>query len=403
MPSPLIDRISIELGAQEPWPKDVKLFQPYEVEQILLPDNANCLAVQAFLKMCNLEFQVEPRANAEDMSPTGKVPFIKVGRFVTAELEGIVQFVNGKDISLTDKLDNEQKSDLRAYMSLIKNVIEVAELYYCWNDRETYNEVTSVRNGSVYPWPLNHIKNIEKKHQVVKKLKVLDWYHKTIEEVHQEVQSCCEALNVRLDNKPYFFAEGPTELDALVFGHLFTILTTPLTRKDLAKIVRRIFNLDEKFDIDAKELHMQYRRLQAQLHPDKFTQKTAEEKEISESFSSLVNKAYNNLQFPLKRAEHLLELRGDQLNEKENAVDDPEFLMEMMELNEELENTTNVEKLKALNIKNRTQLEIITKNIDECFKENDLKQAKYFVIKMKYYTSLGNRINAILRELGIVD
>ncbi|XP_019753301.2 iron-sulfur cluster co-chaperone protein HscB [Dendroctonus ponderosae] len=177
------------------------------------------------------------------------------------------------------------------------------------------------------------------------------------------------------------------------------VLQTPLETKNFF----RIFNLDEKFDIDAKELRMQYRRLQAQLHPDKFTQKTAEEKEISESFSSLVNKAYNNLQFPLKRAEHLLELRGDQLNEKENAVDDPEFLMEMMELNEELENTTNVEKLKALNIKNRTQLEIITKNIDECFKENDLKQAKYFVIKMKYYTSLGNRINAILRELGIVD
>lgn len=44
--------------AQEPWPKDVKLFQPYEVEQILLPDEANCLAVQAFLKMCNLDFQV---------------------------------------------------------------------------------------------------------------------------------------------------------------------------------------------------------------------------------------------------------------------------------------------------------------------------------------------------------
>lgn len=39
------------LLAQEPWPDNVKLFQPYEVEQILLPDNASCLAVQAFLKV----------------------------------------------------------------------------------------------------------------------------------------------------------------------------------------------------------------------------------------------------------------------------------------------------------------------------------------------------------------
>lgn len=174
--------------------------------------------------MCNLDFQVEPRPNAEAMSPTGKVPFIKAGRFVTAELEGIVQFVNGKGISLTDKLDNEQKSDLRAYMTLVRNVVEIAEvclllllveykitlkfqLYVCWIDQETYNEVTSVRNGSVYPWPLNHIQNREKRNQVIKKLKVLDWYNKTIHEVHQEVESCCEALSVRLDNNPYFFGD----------------------------------------------------------------------------------------------------------------------------------------------------------------------------------------------------
>jgi len=53
----------------------VKLFQPYEVEQILLPDNANCLSVQAFLKMCGLDFEVEARSNAEYMSPSGKQHF----------------------------------------------------------------------------------------------------------------------------------------------------------------------------------------------------------------------------------------------------------------------------------------------------------------------------------------
>ncbi|XP_060536369.1 metaxin-2 [Cylas formicarius] len=252
MPSPLIDRISVELGAQEPWPKDAKLFQPYEVEQILLPDNANCLAVQAFLKMCNLDFQVEPRANAEAMSPTGKVPFIKVGRFVTAELEGVVQFINGKGISLTGKLEDDQKADMRAYMSLVRNVIEVAELYICWVDKETYSEVTSVRHGSVYPWPLNHLQNYEKRRQVIKKLKALDWYYKTLPEVLQEVEICCEALSVRLDNKSYFFDEGPTELDALIFGHLFTILTTPLPKNDLAEIVRRhpsLISLVQKVEI----------------------------------------------------------------------------------------------------------------------------------------------------------
>ncbi|XP_066158338.1 metaxin-2-like [Euwallacea fornicatus] len=254
MPSSLIDKVSIELGAQEPWSKDVKLFQPYEVEQILLPDNANCLAVQAFLKMCHLDYQVEPRANAEAMSPTGKVPFIKAGRFVIAELEGIVQFVNGKGISLTDKLDDEQKSNLRAYMTLVRNVIEIAELYICWIDKETYDEVTSIRHGSVHPWPLNHFQNREKKNQIAKKLKLLDWYNKNLYEVYQEVELCCKALSDRLDNKLYFFVDSPTELDALVFGHLFTVLTTPLPRNDLAEIVRRYPSL---IDL-VKKIEMKY-------------------------------------------------------------------------------------------------------------------------------------------------
>ena len=53
-----------------------------QVEQILLPDNASCLAVQAFLHMAGLDFTIEMRSNAENMSPSGKVPFIKVSLFL---------------------------------------------------------------------------------------------------------------------------------------------------------------------------------------------------------------------------------------------------------------------------------------------------------------------------------
>lgn len=122
--------ITFNFLAQEPWPNDVKLFQPYAVEQILLPDNANCLAVQAFLHMCGLPFQIEHRANTEFMSPSGKVPFVKCGAFVISELEPIVQFVGNKGISLTSELDREQKADMRAYMSIIHTVLMNAEVIY---------------------------------------------------------------------------------------------------------------------------------------------------------------------------------------------------------------------------------------------------------------------------------
>lgn len=62
------------------------------------------------------------------MSPSGKVPFIKCGAFVVSELEGIVNFVSQKGISRTENLEKDQKSDLRAYMALINNVLGNAEV-----------------------------------------------------------------------------------------------------------------------------------------------------------------------------------------------------------------------------------------------------------------------------------
>ena len=191
--------------ASEPWPKDVQLFQPYEVEQILLADNANCLAVQAFLHMANLEFTIEMRANVEHMSPSGKLPFIRANNFVIAELDPIVSFINTKGISLTEHLDSAQKADMRAYMSLVSNVLGNAELYLSWNDQLTLTEVTKPRYGSVYPWPLNHVLTWKKSSQVRKNLAALGWSSKSLDEVYTEVENCCQALSERLDNQRYFF------------------------------------------------------------------------------------------------------------------------------------------------------------------------------------------------------
>lgn len=239
----LTEAISLECGASEPWPDDAELYQPYEVEQVLLPDNANCLATQAFLKMCGLKFSVEMRPNAEHMSPSGKVPFIRCGKFVIADFEPIAAFVNAKGIYLSNHLDNMQRADMRAYMSLINNVLMNAELYISWINSTILNEVTIPRFGSVFPWPLKHVLSYRKKREVIKKLAALGWKDKTLDEVYTAVDNCCQALSERLDTQTYFFNNKPTELDALVFGHLFTILTTPLPENRLAKIVRTYANL----------------------------------------------------------------------------------------------------------------------------------------------------------------
>lgn len=130
--------------------------------------------------------------------------------------------------------------------------------------------------------------------------------------------------------------------------------------------------------------------------------RSAEEKEISENYSSLINKAYSVLQSPLKRAIHLLAIKGENIAE-DQKLQNPQFLMEIMELNEEVEEADTPEKLKQLDQKNKMLLESLTREISECFKNNDVKMAKEVIIKMKYYWSVGEHINRLLRDRGIVD
>ncbi|MCL4145010.1 UNVERIFIED_CONTAM: hypothetical protein GTU68_029033 [Idotea baltica] len=133
--------------------------------------------------MCNLPYTIQMRGNAEHMSPSSRVPFIRAGAFVVAELDPIVAFVGNKGISLTESLDSSERADMRAYMSLVNNVLGSAELYISWIDLKTYEEVTRPRYGSVYPWPLNRILTYQKWQQVTRKLKVLGWKHKKLDEV----------------------------------------------------------------------------------------------------------------------------------------------------------------------------------------------------------------------------
>lgn len=246
MPSVLLTESNVaSQSATEPWTEEAKLYQPFEVEQILLPENASCLSVKAFLRMCNLHYQVEMRLNAESMSPSGSVPFLRCGALVIADVEPIINFVHAKGIGLSGHLDNPGKADMKAYVSLVNIVLHNAELYVSWCDKSTFREVTKPRFTTSLPWPVNYFLCWQTKFDVKKKLKSADWYSKSLDEVYDEVNNCCHALSERLGSQKYFFGERPTELDAIVFGHLFAILNTPLPDNKLCSIIGEYQNLVE--------------------------------------------------------------------------------------------------------------------------------------------------------------
>lgn len=102
----------------------------------------------------------------------------------------------------------------------------------------------------------------------------------------------------------------------------------------------RVLGLPKSYFLEAKAIEDRFRELNRQLHPDRFTQKSAKERRMSLEWTTAVNDAYRTLRAPLKRAAYLLSLHGIEV-EKEtggSAMQQVpfEFLEEVMELREAL-------------------------------------------------------------------
>jgi molecular chaperone HscB len=89
---------------------------------------------------------------------------------------------------------------------------------------------------------------------------------------------------------------------------------------------------DPGFDIDLPKLEERFRQLSRKLHPDKFVRATPQERRFSLEQTTLLNDSYKTLRDPVRRAEHLLQLRGVTGDPKMS----PEFLEETIEGREKL-------------------------------------------------------------------
>eukprot|EP01147_Barroeca_monosierra_P000934 gene934-4188_t len=96
-----------------------------------------------------------------------------------------------------------------------------------------------------------------------------------------------------------------------------------------------LFKEQASFDIAIKNIENKFRSLQNKLHPDRFALKSERERDYSGKLSAHINFAFKTIQSPLQRALYLLQLNGHPVVEQERAAD-TEFLMEVMELNEQL-------------------------------------------------------------------
>lgn len=106
---------------------------------------------------------------------------------------------------------------------------------------------------------------------------------------------------------------------------------------DFSKNYFELFGMPVGFLLDNGELAVRYRELQKVVHPDRFAASGEHSQRLALQSATMVNEAYDTLKDPLKRAQYLLTLRGQEPGAQQaQTLNDPAFLMQQMELREAL-------------------------------------------------------------------
>ena len=97
-----------------------------------------------------------------------------------------------------------------------------------------------------------------------------------------------------------------------------------------------LLGVESRFDLDLGALEKTHRELSRALHPDKFAQANASERRAALEKAAAVNEAWRTLRDPIKRAEALFRMHGIAVGEDNEPKSTPTFLMEVLEMREEL-------------------------------------------------------------------
>jgi molecular chaperone HscB len=164
-----------------------------------------------------------------------------------------------------------------------------------------------------------------------------------------------------------------------------------------------LFGLPPAFGLDGEALEKAYREIQSKVHPDRFAHAGDAERRASLQWTTRVNEAYRTLKDPVQRARHILELQGVDVAFETDTQMPTDFLMQQLELREELEgavgkkDAARLDRLRSALSNSRHGLEAqIAQAIDA---RNDHAGAAGLVRKLMFLDRLEAEIDAAYEEI----
>jgi len=175
---------------------------------------------------------------------------------------------------------------------------------------------------------------------------------------------------------------------------------------DFSKNYFELFGLPIGYTLDRSDLAERYRELQRVVHPDRFASASEQERRLSMQGSILINEAFQTLKDSMLRARYLLSLHGVEMGEGKESTQDMEFLMEQMELREELAEARDkadpfavVSKIiSGIDRRIKGLIQQMTEQFESATPEQ-LAAAREIVLKMQFLQKLHQDAEALEAEL----
>jgi molecular chaperone HscB len=164
-----------------------------------------------------------------------------------------------------------------------------------------------------------------------------------------------------------------------------------------------LFGLTPSYGLDKEVLEKAYREIQARVHPDRFAHAGDAERRASLQWTTRVNEAYRALKDPVQRGKHVLELHGVDVAFETNTQMPTDFLMQQLELREELEAATgrkDASRLDRLRSGLRSQKKDLESDIAQAIDaRKDYNAAAELVRKLMFLDRLDSEIDVAYEEI----
>ena len=152
--------------------------------------------------------------------------------------------------------------------------------------------------------------------------------------------------------------------------------------------------LPAALDLEAASLDRAYFALQRQWHPDRFVTKPPEERARASSEAASLNEAYRTLKDPLSRAFYMAELAGVEMPGDGKTIDDPELLMEAMEVREAPHEAASPEAVDRLAAEARQDVQKALAGLGSLFLANDKAAIRKALLRLRYLDKFAEEARA---------